>query len=135
MIECAKSCLRRLSVYFVRSLILTFLTIFMVLAPVNIIYFGIYVSLSFYLRIFLTLLVILFVLTVLLHSGDLFKPITNKNIKRVTREQVQKARKQKHTKHTKQKRKIAWFRLFESVSFLNIKKHRKELLLLCHLIM
>lgn len=107
MIECAKSCLRRLSVYFVRSLILTFLTIFMVLAPVNIIYFGIYVSLSFYLRIFLTLLVILFVLTVLLHSGDLFKPITNKNIKRVTREQVQKARKQKHTKHTKQKRKIA----------------------------
>lgn len=123
MIECAKSCLRRLSVYFIRSLILTFLTIFMILAPVNIIYFGIYVSLSFYLRIFLTLLVILFVLTVLLHLGDLFKPITNKNIKRVTREQVQKARKQKHTKHTKhtkQKRKIAWFRLFESVSFLNI---------------
>lgn len=116
MIECAKSCLRRLSVYFIRSLILTFLTIFMVLAPVNIIYFGIYVSLSFYLRIFLTLLVILFVLTILLHLGDLFKPITNKNIKRVTREQVQKARKQKRTKH---KRKIAWFRLFESVSFLN----------------
>lgn len=116
MIECAKSCLRRLSVYFIRSLMLTFLTIFMVLAPVNIIYFGIYVSLSFYLRIFLTLLVILFVLTVLLHLGDLFKPITNKNIKRVTREQVQKARKQKRAKH---KRKIAWFRLFESVSFLN----------------
>lgn len=98
VLESIKSCLRRLCVYFIRSFILSLLTIFMVLAPFNILFLNIYISFFFYLKIFTIMLFTTYGLTILFHLGHLFKPINKKNIRKVSKQRLKRARKYKKEK-------------------------------------